>query len=312
MGVPADRAAPERIALIGVVVNAGLALIKLLAGVFGHSFALVADAVESLVDIAGSAVIWGALRYGARPPDDDHPFGHGKIEGLAALAVALLVVIAGLGIAAQSIRQIVNPHTGPRAFTLAVLVVVVVVKEVMYHKASRAARSAGSSAGRADAWHHRSDAITSLFAFVGISVAIFGGPGWAPADDWAALLASVVIMGNGVWLMRGPVSELTDRHAPEVARQASAEALGVEGILAVERCEARQSGRCYRVVMHAEVDPQMTVADSHRLTGIVKHRIRERSPEIDSVLIHIEPHGAVEPRENPPGDLLNRSRPRRD
>ena len=294
-GTPSHREAPEQVALLGVVVNAALALVKLLAGLFGHSFALVADAVESLVDIAGSAVIWGALRYGGRPADEDHPFGHGKMEALAAMAVAMLVVIAGLGIAAEAVRQILTPHAYPRAFTLAVLVVVVGVKEFMYQKARRAAKRAGSSAGHADAWHHRSDAITSMFAFFGILIALVGGPAWAPADDWAALLASCVIVCNGVVLMRRPIAELTDKHAPEVAELASAEALAVDGIEAIERCEARQSGRGYRVVMHAEVDPGMTVAESHRLTGLVKHRIRERSPEIDSVLIHIEPHAAVRP-----------------
>ena len=285
-----NRQAPEQVALLGIVVNASLALVKLLAGLLGHSFALVADAVESLVDIAGSAVIWGALRYGSRPPDDDPPFGHGKVEALAALAVALLVVVAGVGIAVEAVRMIFTPHAAPRPFTLAVLVVVVFVKELMYRKALRAARETSSSAGHADAWHHRADAITSLLAFLGIGIALLGGASWAPADDWAALLASVVIMGNGVVLVRRPIAELTDRQAPAVAERAGAEALGVEGILAIERCEARQSGRGYRVVMHAEVDPLMTVADSHRLTGLVKHRIRERWPEIDAVLIHIEPH----------------------
>jgi cation diffusion facilitator family transporter len=212
------------------------------------------------------------------------------MEALAGLAVGLLVVIAGLGIAGEAIRQIMHPQAGPLPFTLGVLVVVVVVKEAMYRKANKAARAARSNAGRADAWHHRADALTSLFAFVGISIAVVGGPAWAPADDWAALLASLVITCNGLWLMRGPVFELTDRHAPEVAELAEELALGVEGILAIERCEARQSGRGYRVVMHAEVDPLMSVADSHSLTGLVKHRIRERFPEIDSVLIHIEPH----------------------
>lgn len=283
------RHAPERVALAGVVVNAGLAVVKLVAGVFGHSFALVADAVESLVDIAGSAVIWGALRYGSKPADQEHPFGHGKIEAMAAMAVALAVVAAGIGIAAEAVRQILTPHEMPARFTLVVLVAVVVVKEGMFRVARRAAVRAGSSAGRADAWHHRSDAVTSLFAFVGISIAQIGGPEWAPADDWAALLASGVIVFNGVRLMRGPFAELMDEHAPEVAEGATRTALETGGVLGVERCEARRSGRGYRVVMHAEVDPAMSVADSHRLTGIVKERVRGAMPEIDSVLIHIEP-----------------------
>lgn len=284
-----DRKSPERLALIGVVVNAGLALVKLVAGIVGHSFALVADAVESLVDIAGSVVVWGAFRYGGRPADEDHPFGHGKIEALAGLAVALLVMSAGVGIAVESVRQIVTPHEGPRAFTLVVLVAVVVVKETMFQAARRAAKRASSSAGHADAWHHRSDAITSAFAFVGISVALVGGPEWAPADDWAALLASGVILFNGARLCREPMGELMDRQAPEVADRVTASALEIEGVLGVERCETRRSGRGYRVVMHVEVDPQMSVMDSHALTGRVKSVLREKYAELDAVLIHIEP-----------------------
>lgn len=277
---------------MGVVVNAALAVVKLVAGILGHSFALVADAVESLVDIAGSALIWGALRYGNKPADAEHPFGHGKIEALAGLAVAALIIAAGVGIAVEAVRQIVTPHVGPRWFTLVVLVVVVVVKEGMFRAAHRAAREAGGSvAGHADAWHHRSDAITSGFAFVGIALALWGGAAWAVADDWAALAASGVIVFNGVRLARGPYAEMMDRHLPEVAERASSVALGVEGIRGVEWCAARRSGRGYRVVMHAEVDGSMTVEASHRLTGVIKERVRAAMPEVDSVLVHIEPYG---------------------
>ena len=297
---PADiRAAPERLALAGVAINAGLAIGKLAAGIFGHSFALVADAAESLVDIASSVIVWGALRYGARPPDEDHPFGHGKIEALAGLAVAGLIVAVGVGIGLEAIRHIVTPHPGPRAFTLAVVVGVVVIKETLARIASSAAKRAGSSAGMADAWHHRADAITSGFAFIGIAIALIGGPAWAVADDWAALLASGVIVLNGIWVAREPFAELMDRHAPDIAEQAQALALEIDGIEGVEYCGARRSGRGYRVVMHAEVDPQMTVADSHRLTGVAKSVIRDRCPLIDSVLIHIEP--APRPAPSSPG-----------
>jgi len=284
-----DRTSPERVALIGVVVNAALAVTKLLAGILGHSFALVADAVESLVDIIGSAVVWGALRYGGRPADEEHPFGHGKIEALAGLAVALLIFAAGLGIAVEAGRQIVSPHESPRPFTLFVLIGVVVVKETMYQIAHRAATKTSSNAALSDAWHHRSDAITSAFAFAGITVALIGGPKWAPADDWAALLASGVIMYNGLRLCRGPFSELMDEHTPEVAERVREATLAMSDVKGVERCEVRRSGRGYRVVMHVEVDAQMSVAESHRLTGRVKQAIREQYSEVDSVLIHIEP-----------------------
>jgi cation diffusion facilitator family transporter len=283
------RRAPERAALLGVVVNAALAVGKLAAGILGHSFALVADAAESIVDIVGSLVIWGALRYGGRPPDENHPFGHGKIEALAALSIGALILATGLGLGWQSILNLGTPQRTPAAFTLVVLVAVVAVKEGMYRLASRAARRGASDAGRVDAFHHRADAITSLFALVGISLALLGGPAWAVADDWAALAASAVIAINGVRLSRGPFDELLDTHAPEIADAATAAALAVEGILGVERCEARRSGRGYRVVMHAEVDPTMSVADAHRLTGRIKQRARADEPRIDSVLVHIEP-----------------------
>lgn len=282
---------PQRIALVGILVNAVLAGAKLLAGILGNSFALVADAVESMADIAGSAVIWGGLRYGRRPPDEEHPFGHGKAEALAALAVGVLIILAAIGIAAEAIRQIRTPHEMPAPFTLIVLVVVVIVKETMFRVTRRAARGASSSAGHADAWHHRSDAITSALAFIGISIALIGGPQWAVADDWAALAASIAIGVNGVLLLREPYHELVDRNDAQVAERCTQAAMTVKGITAVERCEARKTGRRYRVIMHAEVDPEMTVKDAHDLTGKVKEAVREELPAVASVLIHVEPSG---------------------
>jgi len=284
------RQTPEKLALLGIVVNALLAAGKLSAGVLGHSFALVADAVESLVDIAGSVVVWSAMKYGSKPADEEHPFGHGKIEPMAALAVASVIVLVGIGVAVEAVRQIITPHSMPRPWTLLVLVVVIVVKESLARVADKAARRARSSAGAADAWHHRSDAITSAFAFVGIGVALIGGPEYARADDVAALLASGVIVLNGFLLAREPYHELLDRHSPEIARAACELAMGVPGVLGVEQCDARQSGRGYRVVMHVEVSPEMTVARAHGITGRIKAEIRSQRADIDSVLIHIEPH----------------------
>ena len=290
MAEAAHLAQPRRVALLGVFVNGGLALVKLLAGVFGNSFALVADAAESLVDILGSLVVWGGLRYGDRPPDAEHPFGHGKAEALAALSVGVLIVVTGFGIAAEAVRQILTPHTLPAAFTLVVLLVVVAVKETMFRVARRSARLAGGAAGHADAWHHRSDAITSLFALLGITVAVLGGERYAVADDVAALAASGVIVLNGVLLLREPLAELMDRHAEEVAAAVRAVAVQTPDVRGVEQCVARRSGRFFHAVLHVEVDPAMSVADSHRLTGIIKARIRAGRPNIASVLIHIEPH----------------------
>jgi cation diffusion facilitator family transporter len=228
---------PERAAVLGLVINATLATGKLLTGILGHSFALVADAVESMVDIVGSLVVWRALHFGALPPDKTHPFGHGKAEAIAAAAVGLLVIAAGLGIAVEAVHGIITPQDVPSPFTLVALVVVVVVKEAMFRVARRAAAPTGSSAGLADAWHHRSDAITSVTAFCGIVIAILGGEDYAQADDWAALVASAVIIFNGIWLLRAPLTELMDVASPEIAAQCSAIVLEVDGIRAIEQCE---------------------------------------------------------------------------
>lgn len=284
------RSAPRRLALLGIVINAALAIVKFAAGVFGQSFALVADAVESLVDIAGSAVVWSAMAYGDRPPDDEHPYGHGRMEAIAGLAVAGLVVAAGVWIAVEAVDGLRHPQPVPATFTLVVLAVVIVVKWTLGRAAARAARVAGgSSAGEADAWHHRADAITSGFAFAGIAVAIAGGESWAFADDAAALAAAVIIVVNGVRIAHDPLQELLDRHHPEVADAATRVALGVPGVEGVERCEVRRSGRGHRVTMHAEVDPEMTVREAHRITGRIKAAIRAERSDVDSVLVHVEP-----------------------
>lgn len=286
----AARSAPRRLALLGIAINAGLAIVKFAAGVVGQSFALVADAVESLVDIAGSAVVWSAMAYGDRPPDEAHPYGHGRMEAIAGLAVAGLVVAAGGWIAVEAIDGLRRPQPVPATFTLVVLAVVIAVKWTLGRAAARAAdRAGGSSAGEADAWHHHADAITSGFAFAGIAIAIIGGDAWAVADDAAALAASAVIVVNGVRIARDPMQELLDRHHPEVAEAVTRIAMDVPGVEGVERCEVRRSGRGHRVTMHAEVDPQMTVLDAHRITGRIKAAIRGARADVDSVLVHVEP-----------------------
>lgn len=286
---------PLRAALLGILVNTALAAVKLLAGIAGHSFALIADAVESLADIAGSAVVWGALLYGARPPDEEHPFGHGKAEALAALVVSVMIVIAGIAIAWTAIDNLSRPQQTPRWFTLAVLAAVILIKEAMFRFTRSAAKESDSTASFADAWHHRSDAITSAAAFIGIAIALLGGPRFAVADDWAALLAAGVIVVNGVLLSRAPYAELLDRADPRIAERCADLALRIDGIRAVERCEARKVGRVYRVIMHAEVDGAMRVDDAHALTGKIKALARAEMPEVASVLVHIEPHRGPAP-----------------
>jgi cation diffusion facilitator family transporter len=283
-----------RLSIIGMFVNIALATVKLIAGLLGHSYALVADAVESMADIFGSVVVWGGLRIGAIPPDENHPYGHGKAEALAALIVAAMLIAAGLGIAVAAVREIITPHHAPAAFTLWVLVGVVVIKETLFRLGRRVHDESGSTAVLADAWHHRSDAITSLAAGIGISVALIGGPAYAPADDVAALFASFIILFNALRLLRGPLHELLDVEQPELIEQARQIAAGISGVHAVEKTFARKSGAHYWVDMHVQVNPQMNVAEAHEIAHRVKDAIRAEMPRVRDVLIHIEPYQLTE------------------
>lgn len=279
-----------KLAQAGVLLNTVLAIIKILAGLIGHSYALIADGVESIADIFGSIIVWSGLRIARRTADSAYPFGYGKAESIAAFAVGLLLCGAAVGISIEAIREIMIPHHAPAPFTLAVLVGVVLIKELFFRMQSRAAAASGSTAVHADAWHHRSDAITSLAAFIGISIALIGGPGWEQADDWAALLAACVILYNGVQVMRPALQELMDRAPgePLLARVDRA-ACGVEGVLATEKLMMRRTGTRYYVDLHVQADPQLSLHDAHILSGMVKTAIRREVPEVAGVLIHMEP-----------------------
>lgn len=279
-----------RVSVIGLVANAFLVLVKLVAGLLGNSFALVADAVESTADIFSSFVVWGGLRIAARPADENHPYGHGKAEALAGLFVALMLYAAGIGIAVQAIREIIQPHHGPATFTIWVLIGVVIVKEWLYRMVSRAGRVIESGAVISDAWHHRSDAITSLAAGIGITVALVGGEGYEAADDWAALFASGIILINATRILRRPVRELMDAEpTTAIIDDVRAIARDVAGVEDVEKVFARKSGLTYWIDMHIEVDPAMTVHRAHAIAHDVQEAICRKMANIESVLVHVEP-----------------------
>jgi cation diffusion facilitator family transporter len=279
-----------RTTFLGLAVNAVLTAVKFAAGILGNSHALVADAVESLADIFSSIVVWRGIVIAAEPADEDHPYGHGKAEPLAAAIVSTMLLMAAGWIAIHAVGEIREPHLAPAPFTLMVLITVVVVKESLFRFALRESISVESSAVQTDAWHHRSDVITSLTAAVGISVALVGGKGYEAADDVAAIVASGIIAWNGWRLLRQALNELMDR-SPSAAvvehiRKVAESAPGVER---VEKCLVRKMGYHYYVDMHVEVDPQMTVQRAHEIAHEVKDRIRGESHTVRDVLIHIEP-----------------------
>ncbi len=280
-----------RTAQMGLFANALLALAKLLAGILGHSYALVADAIESGADVFSSIVVWGGLRIAAQPADENHPYGHGKAEPLAAAVVGVMLLGAAVGIAIEAVREILTPHHAPAPFTLAVLVAVILIKEVLFRFVIRVGEEVDSTAVVADAWHHRSDAITSAAAFIGISVALVMGPGWESADDWAALAAAGIIAFNGTRILRPAVHDLMDRApAAELFGRVAAAAESVEGVCAIEKLKVRKAGLGYYVDLHVQADPAMSLHDAHVLSGRVKTAIRRAVPTVLGALIHMEPY----------------------
>lgn len=277
-------------AQLGLLVNAVLAAVKFVAGILGNSYALVADAVESTSDILSSAIVWGGLRIASREADSDFPFGYGKAESLAGAVVALMLLAASFGITVEAIREIRTPHHAPAPFTLVVLVVVVLVKEMLFRRVFRVADEEGSTAVKADAWHHRSDAITSVAAFIGISVALWKGEGWESADDWAALVAALVIAFNALLLLRPVVYDLMDRAPdPDVIANVRLAALGIPDVLAIEKLKVRRAGTALYVDLHVQSDPNLSLHDAHIVSGKVKSAIRGAVPRVSGVLIHMEP-----------------------
>lgn len=280
-----------RWAQAGLLINAVLVLVKLFAGIVGHANALVADAVESSADIFSSLIVWMGLSIAARPADEDHPYGHGKAEPLAAAVVSLMLLVAAVGISMLAIREIRTPHHLPAPFTLFVAAGVIIVKEILYRRVSRVGKDVGSTVVTADAWHHRADAISSLAAFIGISIALIGGRGWEGADDWAALVAAMVVAVNGVRTLRPAISGLMDE-APDrsVKERVLEAACSVDGVRNVENLKVRRSGLGFYADLHVQADPAISLEDAHEIAATVKYAILGAIPSVVGVLVHMEPH----------------------
>lgn len=280
----------QKNAIIGLGVSIALAACKLVAGVLGHSSALVADAIESLADSLGSIIVWKALRVAERTPDPQHPYGYGKAEALGALVVGCMLLMAAVLIAVGAVREILTPHTAPEPWTLGVLIVVIIVKEWLFRKVLSAAQATESDAARADAWHHRSDAITSAAAFLGIGIAVIGGKGYESADDWAALLACGVIAFNGFRLIGPALADLMDAApSPELEARVRTAAGNVPGVIDLDKYRARKMGLDYYVELHIRVDGSIPVLEGHRIAHRVKDAVRTATPQIADVLVHVEP-----------------------
>lgn len=270
--------------------NTAMALIKGLAGFFGNSYALIADAIESTTDIFSSILVLIGLRYSNKPPDKNHPYGHGRIEPLITFLVVGFLITSATIIAYESIQNIRTPHALPEPFTLFVLGGIIIWKEISYRLVMKKSNETKSTSLRADAWHHRSDAITSIAAFTGISIALYFGSGYESADDWAALLASGFILYNSYQIFRPALGEILDEHVyDDLVAEIRSISLRVEGVIATEKCFIRKAGMKYHVDLHAIVDGTISVQEGHTIAHRLKDILREQLPELGHVLIHVEP-----------------------
>lgn len=271
--------------------NTSLAIIKGLAGFFGNSYALIADAIESTTDIFSSFLVLFGIKYSNRPADENHPYGHGRAEPLITFLVVGFLIISAVIIAHESIINIQTPHNLPKTWTLFVLGAIIIWKEISFRIVLKRSVESNSSSLKADAWHHRSDAITSVAAFVGISIALFLGKGYESADDWAALFASTFILYNSYLIFRPALGEIMDEHLyDDVVLSIRKVAGTVEGIVTTEKCFIRKSGMKYHVDLHAVVDATISVKAGHDLAHTLKDTLRAEIPELGHVLIHIEPN----------------------
>lgn len=279
-----------RTTYFSIAANTVLALIKGLAGIYGNSYALIADAMESTTDVFSSLLVLLGLKYANRPADKNHPYGHGRIEPLVTFIVVGFLITSATVIAYESIKNIRTPHELPKSWTLLILGAIILWKEISYQIVLKKSRQTNSSSLKADAWHHRSDAVTSVAAFIGISIALLFGKDYETADDWAALFAAGFILYNSYRIFRPALGEIMDEHTyDDLVREIRAVSVTVDGVLDTEKCFVRKAGLKYHIDLHATVNANLTVKQGHDIAHKLKDTLRQELPQLGHVLIHIEP-----------------------
>ena len=290
MQLMTDEQTAIKTTLFSIVGNTILAVIKGLGGIFGNSYALLADAIESTTDIFASFLVLFGIKYANKPADKNHPYGHGRAEPLITFLVVAFLITSATIIAYKSIKNIGTPHELPETWTLFILGPLIIWKEISFRFVMNKAKITNSSSLKADAWHHRSDAITSIAAFIGISIALFFGKGYETADDWAALFASGFILYNSYLIFRPALAEIMDEHVyDDFVEEIRKISLTVNGVLGTEKCFIRKAGMKYHVDLHALVSANITVKQGHEIAHTLKDTLRKDLPQLGHVLIHIEP-----------------------
>lgn len=279
-----------RTAILSAFTNAIMALGKGIAGILGHSDALIADAIESVSDVFSSILVIFGIRYAQKPADEDHPYGHGRAESLSTFAVVAFLIVSATFILNQGIINLFEAQIMPETFTIYVLIVIVLIKEISFQYVFRKGKQTNSSTLMADAWHHRSDAISSVIALAGVGISLLLGPDFVHADDWAAIIASLFIYYNAYKIFRPTLGEFMDENIHhELIDQIRSVAYEVNGVKATEKCWVRKAGMYYQVDLHIEVEPHLTVVRGHEISHLAKDLIMKKIPNVSNVHIHIEP-----------------------
>jgi len=280
-----------RTTVFSILATTCLAIIKGLTGYFGHSFALIADAIESTSDIFSSMLVLIGLKIASKPPDKNHPYGHGRVEPLVTFLVVGFLITSAVIIAIEGVKNIRTPHEMPQSFTLIVLGVIIVWKEISYRIVNKKSKETNSTSLKADAWHHRSDAITSVAAFIGITLALIFGAGYESLDDWAAIFAAGFILYNSYLIFRPALGEIMDEHLHDIMIEKIREiSLTVKGIEGTEKCFVRKAGMKYHVDLHAIVDANISVKEGHALAHKLRDTLHKEIGGLGHVLIHVEPN----------------------
>lgn len=291
MGALTNEQTAIKATYFSLISNSVLAVIKFLAGFFGNSYALIADAIESTTDIFSSFLVLFGIKYANKPADENHPYGHGRAEPLITFLVVGFLITSATIIAYESVQNIQTPHELPKPWTLILLGAIIIWKEYSFRTVMKRSKEANSSSLRADAWHHRSDAITSIAAFIGISIALYLGKGYEAADDWAALFASFFIIYNSYLIFRPALGEIMDEHLyDDLIEEIRAVSLQVDGIVGTEKCFIRKAGMRFHVDLHAIVDGEISVKHGHLLAHNLQDALQHNIPELGHILIHIEPN----------------------
>ena len=276
---------------ISIIGNVGLAIIKALTGYFGNSYALIADAIESTSDIFSSLLVLFGIKYSSKPADKNHPYGHGRAEPLITFMVVGFLIASAVLIIYQSIKNIQTPHDTPKSYTLIVLGIIIVIKEAFYRIVSKKSHETNSSSLKADAWHHRADAITSLTAFIGITIALVFGKGYENADDWAALVAAMIILYNAYHIFRPALGEIMDEQLyDDLILDIRRVSKTVAGVIDTEKCLVRKTGMTFHVDLHILVESNISVKQGHDIAHKLKEYLMKELPQVADVLIHVEPN----------------------